>query len=73
MLTSMDDESGLDPENLISLSEYRKLLGAAAGGLSDERIAHMREVEIGLVDAIIEFWLRKKKSGAIRWPDTQPE
>jgi hypothetical protein len=71
-LAGMKDES-LDPENLISLSEYRKLLGAAAEDLSDESIAHMRDVEIGLVDAIIEFWLQKKKSNATPMPATQPE
>lgn len=72
MLSSMDDES-LDPENLISLSEYRKLLGATAEGLSDERIADMRDVEVRLVDMMIEFWLRKRNSIDSRPSPTQPD
>ena len=64
-LADMKDES-LDPENLISISEYRKLLGAAAEELSDERIVHMRDVEVRLVDIMIEFWLRKRNSAPRR-------
>jgi hypothetical protein len=68
----MKDES-LDPENLISLCEYRKLLGAAAEGLSDERIAHMRDVEVRLVDIMIEYWLQKRNSTASLASHAQPD
>ena len=68
----MNDESDLDPESLISLSEYRKLLGAAAEGLSDERITQMRDVEVRLVDIMIEFWLRRRNSPASPPAPTQP-
>lgn len=64
MLVGMDHQPTPEAEITIPISTYRKLLGTAAKGLSDEQVAHIRDVEVQLADAIIEFWLRKRNSGA---------
>jgi hypothetical protein len=68
----MDHNPDPDASGSISIATYRKLLGIAAQGLSDDDVAHIRDVECQLADAIIEYWLRKRNSDALRRPPTQP-
>jgi hypothetical protein len=58
---------------MIPLPTFRKLLGSAAEGLSEEEVAAIRDIEYQLADAIIEFWLRKKHSNMPYKPPTQPD
>ncbi len=45
---------------MISLLDYKKLLGSVAEGLTDEQIGALRAGDIQFADAIIDRWLRKR-------------
>jgi len=45
---------------MYSLREFRRLLGAAADGLSDDEIIAIRTLECALADVIIDLWLRER-------------
>jgi hypothetical protein len=46
---------------MISLHEFKKLLGKAADGLSDVEIESIRELEYRIADAAFEMWIRERK------------
>jgi len=44
---------------MISLSEFKVLLGGLAQELNDDEIEALRAMEYQLADSFIEWWLRK--------------
>jgi hypothetical protein len=44
----------------IPISEFKKLLGSAAAGLSDSEIERLRDLEDRLADIVFDSWLRKR-------------
>jgi hypothetical protein len=50
------------PPSVISLDEFKKLLGTAADGLSDAEIEKIRELEYRIADATFDIWLRERNS-----------
>jgi hypothetical protein len=44
----------------ISISEFKKLLGSAASGLSDAEIERLRDLEDRLADIVFDSWLRNR-------------
>lgn len=63
----------MDYDETITVEEFKKLLGDQASGLSDERIRHMRDTEMWLVDYIIEYWRRTKTTGKKPADEAEPE
>jgi hypothetical protein len=52
---------------MISLEEFKALLGPLAETLTDAEIADLRTMEYQFADAVIEWWLRNsagRKSGS---------
>jgi hypothetical protein len=47
---------------MISLAEFRKLLGKAADGLSDAEIKSIRELEYRIADPTFDIWLRERNT-----------
>jgi hypothetical protein len=45
---------------MISLDEFKKLLGPTAETLTDEEIVKIREMEYRLGDIIFDAWLRQR-------------
>jgi hypothetical protein len=54
-------QANLTP-GMISLDEFKKLLGKAAAGLSDAEIESIRELEYRIADATFDIWLRERNS-----------
>jgi hypothetical protein len=73
MLVGMEKGDIPDYSDTFSIPEYRKLLGPAGEAMTDREVAHIRDVECNLADAIIEFWLRKKNAGKEDEPATQAQ
>ena len=48
--------------HMISLPDFRELLGEAGHELTDEQVERVREIEYGLADAIFDQWLRKRNN-----------
>jgi hypothetical protein len=46
--------------DVIPLPEFKKLLGPALAGLSDEEVERIREVEDRLADIVFEMWLQHR-------------
>ena len=44
----------------IPISEFKKLLGSAAAGLSDSEIERLRDLEDRLADIVFDSWLRDR-------------
>jgi hypothetical protein len=44
----------------IPISEFKKLLGSAAAGLSDSEIERLRDLEDRLADIVFDSWLRNR-------------
>jgi hypothetical protein len=44
----------------IPISEFKKLLGSAASGLSDSEIERLRDLEDRLADIVFDSWLRNR-------------
>jgi hypothetical protein len=47
---------------MISLGEFKKLLGKAAEGLTDAEIEGIRALEYRVADATFDIWLRDRNS-----------
>jgi hypothetical protein len=45
---------------MYSLSDFRKLLGSAAEGLSDDELIAIRALEYAVADLIIDDWMRER-------------
>ena len=45
---------------MIPVPEFKKLLGAAAEGLSDAEIERIRDMEDRLADIVFDAWLRER-------------
>jgi hypothetical protein len=52
---------------MIPLAEFKKLLGPAANGLSDDEIIAIRDLEDRLADVVFDMWLRDRNN-----PQTKP-
>jgi len=50
----------ISPQSKISLPEFKKLLGAAAAGLSDAEIERLMDLEDRLADIVFDSWLRHR-------------
>jgi hypothetical protein len=48
---------------MISLPEFKILLGPLAEKLSEEEILNLRDMEYQIADAVIEWWLTNRKTG----------
>lgn len=46
---------------MISLSKFKKLLGAEANGLTDEEIEHIRDVQYQFARLAFDKWEKEKK------------
>ena len=47
-------------QSKISITEFKKLLGSVASGLSDSEIERLRDLEDRLADIVFDSWLRKR-------------
>jgi hypothetical protein len=47
---------------MISLEDFKALLGPLAATLTDEEIVELRTMEYQFADAVIEWWLRNGTS-----------
>jgi hypothetical protein len=47
-------------QHKIPISEFKKLLGSAASGLSDSEIERLRDLEDRLADIVFDSWLRNR-------------
>jgi hypothetical protein len=61
---------------MISLSEFKSLLGPLAETLSEDEILKLRDMEYQIADAFIEWWLtnrktRDAKAGQYNIPDIE--
>ena len=47
-------------QSKISITEFKKLLGSVASGLSDSEIERLRDLEDRLADIVFDSWLRNR-------------
>ena len=49
---------------MLSLSEYKKILGENAQGMTDEEIEELRDAHRNLAEIVFEHWQKNRKNNS---------
>jgi hypothetical protein len=53
---------------MISLEQFRKLLGKSGENMNDIQIEHIREAQYQIAEIVFKMWQEKRKSAKLEKP-----